>query len=87
MAKQVKALKMPEQEDEALTSLLLGQFIKAKRTQSGIRMEDAAMLCNVSVATLSNIENGKGGRLESALQICRMLGVNLRVSPWDNHEE
>lgn len=86
MAKQVKAMKIPEQEDAPLTALLLGQFIKAKRTQSGTRIEDAAMLCNVSLATLSNIENGKGGRLESALQICRMLGIKLKVVPWDVDE-
>ena len=67
----------------ALTAELLGRFVKAKRTQSGLRLEDAALLCGVAKDTLSKIENARGGvRLESVLLVCKMLGVELVVKPW-----
>lgn len=79
MPKAVKALKSPKQEGP-LTAEVLGQFVKAKRTQANLRLEDAALLCNVAKDTLSKIENARGGvRFESILQVCKMLGVELQV--------
>lgn len=83
MSKTLKIIKSPQQSGP-LTAKLLGQFIKAKRTQSGLRLEDAALLCNVAKDTLSKIENARDGvRFESILQVCKMLGVELLVKPWD----
>lgn len=86
MPKIVKPLQIPKQTGP-LTAQLLGQFIKAKRTQSGLRLEDAALLCNVAKDTLSKVENARDGvRFESILQICKILGVELVVKPWDEVE-
>lgn len=82
MAKKVKGIPTPK-ENGPLTADLLGKFVKARRTQSGLRLEDAALLCGVSKDTLSKIENARDGvRFESVLQVCKMLGVELRVKPW-----
>lgn len=83
MPKAVKALKTPENKGP-LTAELLGKFIKAKRTQANLRLEDAALLCNVAKDTLSKIENARDGvRFESVLQVCKMLGVELMIRPWN----
>lgn len=47
MVKQVKRLNTPDLQ-QAVTPLLLGQAIKARRTQSHLRLEDAAALCGVA---------------------------------------
>lgn len=84
MAKTVKSLPTPSNAGP-LTAETLGQFVKAKRTQSGLRLEDAALLCNIAKETLSKIENARGGvRFDSILQVCQMLGIELNVKPWDN---
>ncbi len=83
MAKKVKALNTPEL-NGPLTAELLGQFVKAKRTQSNLRLEDAALICNIAKETLSKIENARGGvRFENILQVCQMLGIELQVKAWD----
>lgn len=81
MAKVVKALKTPE--TQPLTKESLGQFVKARRTQSGLRLEDTALLCGVSKDTLTKIENGTGGvRFDSVLLVCRKLGIKLQLNSW-----
>jgi len=83
MAKTIKIIRSPKQKGP-LTKTLLGEFIKAKRTQLGLSIEDAALLCHVSKDTISKIESGREGiRLDNALQICSMLGIELSVSPWE----
>lgn len=47
MEKQVKRLATPDL-TQKLTPKLLGQVIKARRTQSNLRQEDAAALCGVA---------------------------------------
>ncbi|MCB0340906.1 MAG: helix-turn-helix domain-containing protein [Pseudobdellovibrionaceae bacterium] len=42
-----------------LTSNLLGQYVRARRTQSGLRIDDASSLCGVATETLSRIETAK----------------------------
>ncbi|HAZ11693.1 MAG: transcriptional regulator [Bdellovibrionales bacterium GWA2_49_15] len=87
MANKVKGLPAPKQKGH-LTAELLGQFVRAKRTQSKLRLEDAALLCNVAKDTLSKIETARGGvRFESVLQVCQMLGIELRVTPWEDEAE
>ena len=82
MAKRIKALPTPDLSAN-LSSLLLGQAIRAKRTQSQLRLEDAAALCRVSKQTLTNVERGFGtSQLDLVLQICSGLGIQLRILPW-----
>lgn len=60
-----------------------GAFIRSLRTQQGLRIDDAASLCGVSVALLSALENGKprGVGLDKALQIAHQLGLVLLAVP------
>lgn len=82
MGKQIKIHQTPNL-SQALTPELLGQAIRARRTQSQLRLEDAAMLCNVAKQTLQNIENGRGiNKFETILQVCHGLGIQLRIMPW-----
>ncbi|MCO4754103.1 MAG: hypothetical protein KC478_06460 [Bacteriovoracaceae bacterium] len=52
MGKKVKSIAAPK-EKGPLTPELLGKYVKAKRTQSGLRLEDAALICGVAKETLS----------------------------------
>jgi transcriptional regulator with XRE-family HTH domain len=80
--KKVKAIDEPSF-DETLTPQLIGQFIKARRTQQGLNTKDAAMLCGVSANTLNSIENGvEGMRVSSVLNIMQALGIKLQIAPW-----
>ena len=49
--KQIKQIATPNL-NQTLTAELLGQAIKARRTQSNLRLEDAAALCGVAKQTL-----------------------------------
>jgi transcriptional regulator with XRE-family HTH domain len=87
MAKQIKKLKTPNLQ-QPLTPTLLGEAIKARRTQSDLRLEDAAALCGVAKETLMKIEHGQSTcQLASILQICSGLGIHLYVKPWTDNDE
>lgn len=87
MAKQIKKLTTPDL-SHTLTAELLGQAIKARRTQSNLRLEDAAALCGVAKQTLMKIEHGQQtSQLGSILQICAALGIKLCIMPWDMNVE
>ena len=58
MAKQIKKTDTPNL-TQMLTSALLGEAIKARRTQSKLRIEDAAALCGVAKQTFMKIEHGQ----------------------------
>ena len=60
--KQVKSLPTPDL-NQALSLELVGQTIKARRTQQGLDMKTAAMLCDISVVTLGKVENAAKGCL------------------------
>ena len=82
MAKRIKPLTTPDL-DVNLSIELLGQAIRAKRTQSQLRLEDVAALCGVSKQTLANVERGEGTtQINLVLQICSSLGIQLRIMPW-----
>jgi transcriptional regulator with XRE-family HTH domain len=82
MAKRLKALPTPDL-NANLSAALLGQAIRARRTQSRLRLEDAATLCGVSKQTLADIERGEGkSQMNLVLQICAGLGIQLRILPW-----
>lgn len=87
MGRQIKVLSTPNL-SQRLTPQLLGLAIRARRTQSRLRLEDAAALCHVAKQTLQDIENGIGkNKFETILQICHGLGIQLRIMPWSEHND
>ena len=61
-------------------SKILGEFIRAARTNSDMTIEDAAALCKVSIKTMTNLENAKSDiKLSTVLKVCESLGVTLRI--------
>lgn len=60
----------------------LGQLVRAQRKQQGLRIDDAAALCGVSVDLLSRLENGAGSvRLDKLMNVLDSLGLTLMVAP------
>ncbi|BAF72555.1 helix-turn-helix domain-containing protein [Sulfurovum sp. NBC37-1] len=85
--KQVKPLPSPDL-NQALSLELIGKAIKARRTQQRLDTKTAAMLCDVSVVTLSKIENAsKGVRMDSVLKVMAALGIKMHISPWESEDE
>ena len=85
--KQIKKLNTPDL-TKAITPILLGQAIKARRTQSKLRLEDAAALCGVAKQTFMQIEHGhQTSQLNIILQICSALGIKLYIAPWSSDDE
>lgn len=83
MPKIVKPIKTPRAE-ETLTDTLLGEYVRAKRTQSGLTIENAAAFCGVSKDTLMNIEHGNPKvTLGSVLTVCKGLGININIATWE----
>jgi transcriptional regulator with XRE-family HTH domain len=86
MAKQIKMHPTPDL-IQRLTPELLGLAIRSKRTQSQLRLEDAATLCNVAKQTLQDIESGTGkSKFETILQVCHGLGIQLQIMPWTEND-
>ena len=87
MVKQIKALGTPDL-TQNVTVELLGQAIRARRTQSHLRLEDAAALCGIAKQTLQDIEHGQGtSQMNTFLQICSGLGIKLCIMPWTSDGE
>lgn len=85
--KKLKKLKNPPLA-QTLSASLLGEAIKARRTQSGLRLEDAAALCGVAKQTFMKIEHGHPtSQLQSILRICSALGIKIHIEPWHNEDE
>jgi DNA-binding XRE family transcriptional regulator len=83
LPKTIKPIPTPVQSGP-LDAETLGKFIRARRTQSGMGMHEAAAFCGVAVDTLTKIETAKGDvKLSSILTVCRMLGINLKVEAWE----
>jgi transcriptional regulator with XRE-family HTH domain len=77
MAKRVIVANLPRSEfiDNAE---ILGQLIKAKRTELGIKLADCAALCGVGINTLSRIENGNANcTLAAVFSVLKGLGIKL----------
>ncbi|WP_297361466.1 helix-turn-helix domain-containing protein [Acidiferrobacter sp.] len=82
MARTITPTSFPEKPTIA-TVAEFGAFVRSLRTQQGLRIDDAAALCGVSVALLSALENGKprGVGLDKALRIADQLGLALLAVP------
>uniref|UniRef100_A0A486XW73 HTH cro/C1-type domain-containing protein n=1 Tax=Rheinheimera sp. BAL341 TaxID=1708203 RepID=A0A486XW73_9GAMM len=77
MAKKVTVADMPDAVfiDNAE---ILGQLIKAKRTELGIKLADCAALCGIGINTLSRIENGNANcTLAAVFSVLNGLGIKL----------
>jgi len=62
------------------TLIDLGRAIRLKRKATGLRIDDAAALCGVSVDLLSRLENGKSGvATDRVLKVLDGLGIALRL--------
>jgi len=81
--KQIKSLPSPDL-SQVLSLELIGEAIKARRTQQKLDRKTAAMLCNVSTVTLGKIENASSGiRMESVLKVMMALGIKMYIAPWE----
>lgn len=67
--------------DPNVTSLAaLGRIVRAQRRASGLRIDDAAALCGVSVDLLSRLENGRSGiSTDRLLKVLDALGLAMAV--------
>ena len=84
MAKKVVPLPLPPNR-ELSSAEMLGQFIRARRTQSGLSIHDAAAFCGIAVGTLDKIERATGdARLSSVLAACSMLGITISIDVKGN---
>ncbi len=82
MARPIRIVETPSKA-EITNPKDLAAFVRARRTQAGLRIDDAAELCGVSVVTLSKIETAKGGvNVESLFRVLKGLGIRLQVMPW-----
>jgi transcriptional regulator with XRE-family HTH domain len=81
--KQIKSLPTPDL-TQVLSLKLIGEAIKARRTQQKLDRKTAAMLCDVSTVTLGKIENASNGiRMESILKVMMALGIKMSITPWE----
>ena len=86
MAKKVKMSEMPSSVfiDNAE---VLGQLIKAKRTELGIKLVDCAALCGIGINTLSRIESGNANcTLSAVFSVLNGLGIKLTSNQLTSNE-
>ncbi len=53
---------------------LVGRQVRTARVASGLDQAQLAAMANVSLATLSNLERGKGSNLKTVIAVARALG-------------
>ena len=60
--------------------MALGNIISARRKQLGINQADLAQIAEVSIATVKDIERGKGNpSLKTLENICLVLGLEIKL--------
>lgn len=71
---------LPNSEIAVHTPQDLGRLVRAQRRASGLRIDDAAALCGVSVDLMSRLENGSSGvSSQRLLKVLDGLGLTLLV--------
>lgn len=66
---------------------VLGRAVRAARTQARLTVANAALVTNVSIQTLVDVEAGRPGvSIGKILQIADSLGVSLFVAPAAQRE-
>lgn len=79
MSKTVVATMVPEPQ-KLVNAETLGRFVRARRTQAGMGIHEAAAFCGVAVGTMTKLEKASGDvRLSTVLKVCQMLGVTLSI--------
>ena len=64
---------------------LLGTTIRKSRKAQGLRIDDTAALCGVSVDLLSRLENAQGSvRLDKVMALLDGLGLGLVLLPKEH---
>lgn len=67
---------------------VLARAVRAARTQAQLTMADAALVANVALQTLADVEAGRAGvSIGKLLQIADALGLSLFVAPAAWREE
>lgn len=68
--------------------MVIQDIIKARRRELGISQEDLAGMSGLSLATIKNIERGKGNpSFETITRIMEVLGMEISFdvrSPFEN---
>ncbi len=65
----------------ALDATVLGKAVRARRTQAGLSIEEAALSIGVAKQTLSDLEAGKPSvKLGNAFKIAHELGVLVVIA-------
>ena len=71
---------LPPPEPLVTSLAALGRLVRAARLASGLRIDDAAALCGVSVDLLSRLENGRSGvSTDRLLKVLDALGLAMLV--------
>jgi transcriptional regulator with XRE-family HTH domain len=79
MAKRVVVSKRPDS-SKPLDVNTIGEWVRFARTSEGLKLQEAADICNINHATLSDIENGKGtAKIETLFHVLKMLGLELKT--------
>lgn len=87
MAKRVVVTDKPNL-SETVTPVLLGQFIRYKRTTMGMTLEDAASLCCVSKQAYQNLEKGfTSTRFETLFKVLSALGIRLELQDKEQKDD
>ncbi len=64
------------------TPEMIGQLIRRKRSETGVKQEVAAGMCGVGTKFLSQLENGKEtAELGKTMQVLRRMGLELYIYP------
>jgi HTH-type transcriptional regulator / antitoxin HipB len=64
------------------TPEMIGQLIRRKRSETGVKQEIAAGMCGVGTKFLSQLENGKEtAELGKTLQVLRKMGLEIYIYP------
>lgn len=83
MTRRIKPTRPPAT-PEVRTIQDVGAWVRAQRTRLGLRIDDAAALCGVSVPLFSALEGGtRPVRLDNVLQVIGKLGLAMAVVPQE----
>lgn len=71
--------------NKVFSARLIGEAIRAKRTQLGIDERTAALMAGVSHNTLRSIEEGKEGTsIGKIVSVLTGLGIKIRIEEWES---